>query len=119
MIISSLQSKRKSNPKKGSSQSSGDDVVWLSSYLSLFVLTSPWYCVLMCVCVYIYFILFYLQVEVPPPTIGRTLEEEVVTTSFASFPGIEKEALGGGMVEEIGQPMQGVQSILSTIPLAT
>ena len=70
-------------------------------------------------CIYIYIILFYLQVEVPPPTIGRTSEEEVVTTSSTGFPYIEEKASGGGVVEEIGQPMQGVQSILSTIPLAT
>ena len=43
----------------------------------------------------------------------------MVTTSSAGFLGIEKEAPSGGMVEETGQPVQGVQSILSTIPLAT
>ena len=43
----------------------------------------------------------------------------MVTTSSAGFPGIEEEAPRGGVVEETGQPVQGVQSILSTIPLAT
>ena len=114
MTISSLQSKHKLDPKKDRSQSSGDDVVWPSSCLSLFVLNPSWCCILMYL-----FIFIFLQVEVPPPTTSRTSKEEVVTTSSAGFPGMEEEAPGGGITEEARQPMQGVQSPPSTVPLAT
>ena len=57
--------------------------------------------------------------EVHSPTTGRTSEEEVVTASSTDFPSMEEEAPGGGITEEVGQPMQGIQSPSSTIPLAT
>ncbi|KAL4596833.1 hypothetical protein ACB092_12G192000 [Castanea dentata] len=77
-------SKRKSDPKKGQSQSSGDDVV-----------------------------------EVSLLVVGRALEEVVVTASSAGFLGVEEEAPGGGVTEEIGQLMQDVQFIPPAAPLAT
>ena len=40
--------------------------------------------------------------------IGRTLEEEMVA---ATSQGVEEEAPNGGIIEEAGQPMQGVQVI--------
>ena len=118
MTISSLQSKHKLDPKKDRSQSSGDDVVWPSSCLSLSVLTPSWCCVLM-YSLLLFFIFIFLQVEVHSPTTGRTSEEEVVTASSTDFPSMEEEAPGGGITEEVGQPMQGIQSPSSTIPLAT
>ena len=48
--------------------------------------------------------------EVPPPMAGRILEEEVVIVPFAAFPSVEEEPLSGGMTEEVGHPMQGVQA---------
>ena len=105
MIISSLYSKCKSNPKRGRSQSSGDDVVWPSSIRASFYLFSPFSSV-----VYLC-ILFLLQVEVPPPMIGGTLKEEVAATPTAVFPSVGEEALSGGMTEEVRQLMQGVQPI--------
>ena len=39
---------------------------------------------------------------------GRTLEEEMAA---AASQGVEEEALSGGIIEEAGQPMQGVQVI--------
>ena len=42
---------------------------------------------------------------------SKVLEEETVTTLFVVFPGMEEEEpLSGGMAEETGQPMQGVQT---------
>ena len=41
---------------------------------------------------------------------GRVLEEETVTVFFVAFPVTEEEPLSGGMAEETGQPMQGVQT---------
>ena len=35
------------------------------------------------------------------------------------FPGVGEEPPSGGMTEEVGQPMQGVQPILSSVPLVT
>ena len=101
MTISSLQSKCKLDPKKGRSQSSGDDVVWPSSCLSQLVFTPSWCCVLMySFFYYYYYYFFFLQVEVPPPTTGKISEEEVVTTSSVGFPGMEEEAPGGDITEE-------------------
>ena len=48
--------------------------------------------------------------EIPLPTTGRILEEEVVTAPLAAFPSVEEEPPSGGMIEEVGQPMQGVQA---------
>ena len=67
--------------------------------------------------VYLY-ILFLLQVEVPPPTTSRTLGEEVIVVPSAILPGVEEKPPSGGMTEEVSQPMQDVQSILQFIPLA-
>ena len=41
---------------------------------------------------------------------GRVLEEETVTILSVAFPVMEEEPLSGGMAEETGQPMQGVQA---------
>ena len=41
---------------------------------------------------------------------GRVLEEETVTTLSVVFFGMEEKPHSGGMAEETGQPMQGVQA---------
>ena len=41
---------------------------------------------------------------------GRVLEEETVTILSVAFPVMEEEPPSGGMAEETGQPMQGVQT---------
>ena len=41
---------------------------------------------------------------------SRVLEEETVTALSVAFPGMENEPPNGGMAEETGQPMQGVQT---------
>ena len=41
---------------------------------------------------------------------GRVLEEETVTALSIAFPVMEEEPPSGGMAEEIGQSMQGVQT---------
>ena len=64
-------------------------------------------------------ILFLLQVEVPPSTTSGTLGEEVIATSSVILLGVEEEPPNGGMTKEVSQPMQGVQPILQSIPLAT
>ena len=48
-----------------------------------------------------------------------TLVKEVTTAPSAIPLGVEKEPLSGGVIEEVGQPMQVVQPILSSIPLTT
>ena len=63
-------------------------------------------------------VLFLLQVEVPPPTTGGTLLEEVITAPSTVSPSVEEEPPSGGVIEEVGQPMQDVQPILPSIPLA-
>ena len=45
-----------------------------------------------------------------PLVTGRVLEEETVTAIFVVFLGMEEEPPSGGMAEETGQPMQGVQT---------
>ena len=45
-------------------------------------------------------IILIFQVKVPPPTPGKISEEEMVTTSYAGFPGMEEEAPGGDITEE-------------------
>ena len=45
-----------------------------------------------------------------PPMAGRALEEEMVATLSVAFPSVEEESPNGGMAEEAGQPMQGVQA---------
>ena len=62
--------------------------------------------------------LLLLQVEVPPPTIGGTLVKEVIIATSAVPLGMEEEPPSGGVTEEVGQPMQDVQPILSSVPLA-
>ena len=52
--------------------------------------------------------LFLLQVEVPPPTTGGTLMEEVTAAPFVVFPVMEKGPSSGGVTEDVGQPMQDV-----------
>ena len=41
---------------------------------------------------------------------GRVLEEETATALSIAFPVMEEEPPSGGMAEETGQPMQGVQT---------
>ena len=41
---------------------------------------------------------------------GRVLEEETITALSIVFPGMEEEPPSGGMAEETGRPMQGVQA---------
>ena len=45
-----------------------------------------------------------------PPMAGRVLEEKTVTAFFVTFPSMEEEPPSGGIAEETGQPMQGVQA---------
>ena len=83
-----MQFKRKLDPKKGRSQSSGEDVVWFSSIRAFFyLLSSPspvlYICdalllilFVICVVVVVGFFFFFFQVKVPPLTAGTTLEEE-------------------------------------------
>ena len=83
-----MQFKRKLDPKKGRSQSSGEDVVWFSSIRAFFyLLSSPspvlYICdalllILFLICVVVVVVLFFFlsQVKVPPLTAGTTLEEE-------------------------------------------
>ena len=56
--------------------------------------------------------------EVPLPTIGGTLVKEVIINTSAVPPGMEEELPSSGVTEEVGQPMQDVQPILSSVPLA-
>ena len=41
---------------------------------------------------------------------GKVLEEETVTVLSIAFPVMEEEPPSGGMAEETGQPIQGVQT---------
>ena len=41
---------------------------------------------------------------------GRVLEEETVTALSVAFPSMEEEPPSGGIAEETGMPMQGVQA---------
>ena len=66
----------------------------------------------------VFFFLFLLQVEVPLPTTGGILMEEVTTAPFAVSLVMEEEPPSGGVTEEVGQPMQDVQPILPSTPLA-
>ena len=45
-----------------------------------------------------------------PPMAGRVLEEETVTALSVAFPSMEEEPPSGGIAEETGMPMQGVQA---------
>ena len=51
---------------------------------------------------------FFFKEGVPPPTAGRTLEEEMAAAASQS---VEKEAPSDGIIEEVSQPMQGIQAI--------
>ena len=66
----------------------------------------------------VFFFLFFLQVEVPPPTTRGILMEEVATAPSAVSPVMEEEPPSGGVTEEVGQPMQDVHPILPSAPLA-
>lgn len=66
-----------------------------------------------------FFFLFLLQVKVPPPTTGGTMVEEVIAAPSAISPVVEEEPPCSGVTEEVGQPMQDVQPILPSVPLAT
>ena len=99
-----MQSKRKSDTKKGRSQSSGEDVVWFSficAFCRLLSSTSPMLftcdALMLIVCAAVS-VFFFLE-EVPPPTASRTLEEEMAT---AAFQGVEEEAPSGGITKETG-----------------
>ena len=48
---------------------------------------------------------------------GGTLVKEVITTPFAVPLDMEEEPLSAGVTEEVRQPMQVVQPILSSVPL--
>ena len=112
-----MQSKRKSNSKKGRSQLSGDDVVWpFLIYASFCLLLFP--SLVLCVCgtllptlIICLSTFFLFMVEVSPPMIGRTLEEETVAALSVEFPNVEEEPPKGDIAKEAGQPMQGVQAI--------
>uniref|UniRef100_A0A7N2MIW2 TIR domain-containing protein n=1 Tax=Quercus lobata TaxID=97700 RepID=A0A7N2MIW2_QUELO len=78
--LSSLNSKRKSDPMRGK---------MLCTYAFCDVLPLA--------------LLFLLQVEVPPPTTGGTLVKEVMTASSAVPLGVEKEP---DVTKEVGQPVQ-------------
>ena len=56
--------------------------------------------------------------KVPPSTADIISEEEVVVVPLVALLSMEEEASSGGMTEEVGQPMQGVQPILPSVPLA-
>ena len=110
-----LQSKRKSDSKKGRSQSSGDDVVWpflIHACFCLLLFPS----LVLCVCgtllpTLIICLSFFFLVEMSPPMTSRTLEEETVAALSAVFPGVEEEPPSGDIAEKARQPMQGVQAI--------
>ena len=96
-----MQSKCKSDSKKGRSQSSGDDVVWPFLIHTFFCLLLFPYLVL-CVCgtllptliiCFSAFFFFFFKVEVSPPMTGRTLEEETVAALSIVFPGVEEDPL--------------------------
>ena len=57
--------------------------------------------------------------EVRPPMTSGTLVKEVTIAPSIVPLGMEKEPPSGGVTEEVGQPMQVVQPILSSILLAT
>ena len=43
----------------------------------------------------------------------------MVTATSTSFPSMEEEALDGDITEEVRQPMQGIQSTPSIVPIIT
>ena len=49
--------------------------------------------------------IFLLQVEVPPPTTGGTLVEEVIATPSTVSLVVKEEPPNGGVTEEVGQLM--------------
>ena len=49
---------------------------------------------------------------------GGTLVKEVITAPSAVPSNVEEVPPSGGVTEEVGQPMQGVQPILPFIPMA-
>ena len=56
--------------------------------------------------------------EVPLPTTSGTLMEEVIVAPSAVSTVMEEDLSSGGVTEEVGQPMQDVQPILPSAPLA-
>ena len=56
--------------------------------------------------------------EVPLPMTGKTLVKEVITAPSVIPLDVEKEPPSGSVTKEVGQPMQGVQPILPSVPLA-
>ena len=62
--------------------------------------------------------LFLLQVEVPHRTTNGILVKEAITTPSIVLLGVEEELLNGGVTKEVEQPIQDVQPILSSVPLA-
>ena len=70
----------------------------------------------MCFVMFSHLLFFsFLQVEVPPPTIGGTLVKEVKIASSAVPLGVEKEP---DVTKEVGQVVKDVQPTLSSVPLA-
>ena len=49
---------------------------------------------------------------------GKTLVKEVITAPSVIPLDVEKEPPSGSVTKEVGQPMQGVQPILPSVPLA-
>ena len=105
-----MQSKRKSDSKKGRSQLSGDDMVWpflihasfcllLFPSLVLYVCGTLLPTLIICLSA-LFFFFFFKKVEVSPPMTGRTLEEETVTTLSVAFPGVEEEPPSSDIAEE-------------------
>ena len=76
----------------------------LSSFIPLSICFHSllWYCVFVLPCYLHLLLLVFFKVEVPPPTPGRTLEEEMVAALSVAFPGVEEEPSSGGMTEEVG-----------------
>ena len=108
-----MQSKRKSDSKKGRSQSSGDDVVWpFLIHASFCLLLFP--SLVLCVCGTLLptfiiclsaALIFFFKVEVSPSITGRTLEKETVAALSVAFPNVEEKPLSGDIAKEAGQPM--------------
>ena len=67
---------------------------------------------------HLFFFLFLLQVEVPHPTTNGILVKEAITTPSIVLLGVEEELPNGGVTKEVEQPIQDVQPILSSVPLA-
>jgi len=87
--------------------------------LLLFASTLLWCYVLMHFVMFCYLFFFsFCRWRYLPPTTGGTLVEKVIAAPSAVTSGVEEEPPSGGMTKEVGQPMQSVQPILPSAPLA-